>query len=129
MTIDRTSTGQRPPAEREAVSVVVPVFNEEDSIAPLCSALDEVLRAVGKPYKIILVNDGSVDRSRDEIIKAAKLYPQVVGINLRRNYGQTVALMRQRRGQAPKTASMYLTSRDHLRLALTPKFPQVRLAL
>ena len=73
--------------------MVVPVFNEEDSIAPLCAALDEVLRAVGKPYKIILVNDGSVDRSRDEITKAAKLYPQLIGINLRRNYGQTAALM------------------------------------
>jgi glycosyltransferase involved in cell wall biosynthesis len=93
MPVDNLSAGQRPPAVREAVSVVVPVFNEEDSIAPLCSTLDEVLRTVGKPYKIILVNDGSVDRSRDEIIKAAKLYPQLIGINLRRNYGQTAALM------------------------------------
>jgi glycosyltransferase involved in cell wall biosynthesis len=93
MPVDSLPAGQRPPAEREAVSVVVPVFNEEDSIAPLCAALDEVLRTVGKPYKIILVNDGSVDRSRDEIIKAAKRYPQLIGINLRRNYGQTAALM------------------------------------
>lgn len=80
-------------APPESISVVVPIYNEEQNIAPLCVALDATLSRIGCRCEIILVNDGSTDRSRDEIVKAAKAYPNLTGIDLRRNYGQTAALM------------------------------------
>jgi glycosyltransferase involved in cell wall biosynthesis len=93
MTLDLGAAAPRRRADSEVLSVVVPVYNEQENIGPLCVALDDVIRATGRPYEIILVNDGSSDRSRDEIAKAATTYPHLVGINLRRNYGQTAALM------------------------------------
>ena len=75
------------------ISIVVPIYNEEDNIGPLCVALHEVVQKMDRPCEIILVNDGSKDRSRAEIVKAAALYPNLIGVDLRRNYGQTAALM------------------------------------
>jgi glycosyltransferase involved in cell wall biosynthesis len=82
-----------PPDDSEKLSIVVPIYNEEESIMPLCNALDAVISKSGKPYEVILVNDGSIDRSWGEIVKATEIFPKVIGINLRRNYGQTAALM------------------------------------
>jgi glycosyltransferase involved in cell wall biosynthesis len=87
------ATTLRPSAEGKVLSIVVPIYNEEQNIDPLCVALDAVLCETGRPYEIILVNDGSTDRSRDAIVKAVEIFPYVVGIDLRRNYGQTAALM------------------------------------
>lgn len=93
MTIDSV-TGASPPAVGGGMlSVVVPIYNEKENIAPLCVALQAVLSEIGRPYEIILVNDGSTDSSRDEIAKAANIFPNLIGIELRRNYGQTAALM------------------------------------
>ena len=92
MTIDSNVVAASRPKGHELVSVVVPIYNERDNIDPLCAALDAGLRETGR-YEIILVNDGSSDGSRDEIAKAVDKYSQIIGIELRRNYGQTAALM------------------------------------
>lgn len=74
-------------------SVVIPVYNSQDTLAPLVSRLAAVLPTVAPAYEVILVNDGSVDDSWEVVQTLAKSYPWLVGINLMRNYGQHNALL------------------------------------
>jgi len=90
------------PERHVDLSVVVAVLDEEESIRPLFSALDEVLDSLGREYEIIFVDDGSEDSSF-EILKS--LYENdrehVRVIQFRRNFGKTAALtagFRQARG-------------------------------
>ena len=80
-------------AETAAVSVLVPVYNEAESIPLLCEQLLEVLEELGRPFEIIFINDGSADGSRAALQQAADDSPDVKVIHLRRNCGQTGALM------------------------------------
>jgi glycosyltransferase involved in cell wall biosynthesis len=73
------------------VSVVVPVFNSEKSLQPLLHEISEAL--AGMQIEIILVNDGSRDRSWQAITDLANTHTWVHGINLMRNYGQHNALL------------------------------------
>ena len=79
--------------ERRSISVVTPVYNGEGSVAELCRRLDEVLPQIAHEHEIILVNDGSRDRSWDVISELSSRYPAVRGFNLMRNYGQHNALL------------------------------------
>jgi len=79
--------------ERRSLSVVTPVYNGEASVAELCRRLGEVLPRVAAQYEIILVNDGSRDRSWEVISELSSRSPTVRGINLMRNYGQHNALL------------------------------------
>jgi glycosyltransferase involved in cell wall biosynthesis len=74
------------------ISVVVPVYNEQDSIRPLCERLDAVLRNLNRSYEWILVDDGSRDRSWETLKECAATYPGLRLIRLRRNFGQTAAI-------------------------------------
>ena len=69
-------------------SIVVPVYKGEATLQELVERLHKVLDTLGGKYELILVNDGSPDRSWESIVSLSKLYPWVVGINLMRNYGQ-----------------------------------------
>ena len=75
------------------ISVVVPVFNEQQSIPGLLEALVAVLQGVDGGFEIITVNDGSQDGSLAALIEAAKSCPQLRIVDFRRNFGQTAALM------------------------------------
>ena len=79
--------------ERRSISVVTPVYNGEASVGELCRRLAEVLPRVTKEYEIILVNDGSRDRSWETISELCSRSPVVRGVNLMRNYGQHNALL------------------------------------
>ena len=79
--------------ERRSISVVTPVYNGEASVGELCRRLAEVLPHVTKEYEIILVNDGSRDRSWETISELCSRSPVVRGVNLMRNYGQHNALL------------------------------------
>jgi undecaprenyl-phosphate 4-deoxy-4-formamido-L-arabinose transferase len=79
--------------ERGSISVVTPVYNGEASVAELCRRLEEVLPRVATHYEIILVNDGSRDRSWEVISELSSRLPTVRGLNLMRNYGQHNALL------------------------------------
>jgi glycosyltransferase involved in cell wall biosynthesis len=79
--------------ERCSLSVVTAVYNSEDSLAELCRRLDEVLPRVATEHEIILVNDGSRDRSWEVISKLSSQSPAVHGLCLMRNYGQHNALL------------------------------------
>jgi glycosyltransferase involved in cell wall biosynthesis len=74
------------------VSVVVPLFNEEESLPELCGWIDRVLSENGLSYEVILVDDGSKDGSWEQICSLKKSYPQIRGIRFRRNYGKSAAL-------------------------------------
>ncbi len=74
------------------VSIVVAIYNEEESIPLLCERLDAVLRPLGKRYEILLVDDGSKDRSWEVLLAAAQRYPCLKLIRFRRNFGQTAAI-------------------------------------
>lgn len=76
------------------ISVVVPVYNAQDSLPALVARLQSVLTEIGGTYEIILVNDGSADRSWDVIEELCTPRERtVVGIDLLRNHGQDVATM------------------------------------
>jgi len=79
--------------ERRSISVVTPVYNGEGSVAELCRRLGEVLPRIALEHEIILVNDGSRDRSWDVISELSSRCPAVRGFNLMRNYGQHNALL------------------------------------
>ncbi len=75
------------------VSVVVPVYNSEESLNNLVRRVESALEGVTQGYEVILVNDGSKDGSWQVIQKLAQDTSQVRGINLMRNYGQHNALL------------------------------------
>jgi len=79
--------------ERPSISVVTPVYNGEASIGELCRRLAEVLPRISAQHEIILVNDGSRDRSWEVISELCSRLPVVRGLNLMRNYGQHNALL------------------------------------
>lgn len=74
-------------------SVVVPVYYAAGTLTDLAAQLAPALEALGRPYQIIMVNDGSKDRSWEIIQALAEKDPHIIGINLMRNYGQHNALL------------------------------------
>ena len=74
------------------VSIVVPLFNEEESLPELCGWIDRVLSENKLSYEVILVDDGSNDGSWEQIETLKNTYSQVRGIRFRRNYGKSAAL-------------------------------------
>jgi len=75
-----------------AISVVIPVYDEEDSIARLAAEIDAALAGAGARHEIIFVDDGSRDGTWREISRIARASDHVLGIRLSRNFGQTAAL-------------------------------------
>ena len=74
------------------ISVIVPLFNEEESLPELCSWIDRVICEMGLSHEIILVDDGSTDSSWKVIGEIAGRDSSVHGIRFRRNYGKSAAL-------------------------------------
>lgn len=74
------------------ISVVIPLFNEEESLPELVSWIDRVMKANAFSYEVILVDDGSTDASWKVIKKLASENASVKGIKFRRNYGKSAAL-------------------------------------
>jgi undecaprenyl-phosphate 4-deoxy-4-formamido-L-arabinose transferase len=75
------------------ISVVIPVYNGQETITPLVERLGKVLPDVSDAYETVLVCDGSPDNSWKAIESLAACYPWVRGIQLMRNYGQHNALL------------------------------------
>jgi len=74
------------------VSVVIPLYNEVESLPELCGWIDRVLSKNKLSYEVILVDDGSNDGSWEKIVELKASYPQLKGIRFRRNYGKSAAL-------------------------------------
>src|SRR5437762_4657550 len=80
-------------AESPGLSIVVPVYNSEQTLADLASRLQTVLSTRGGEFELILVNDGSRDASWQVVRQLVDKYPWLRGIDLMRNYGQHNALL------------------------------------
>lgn len=74
------------------ISVIVPLYNEEESLPELHAWIKRVMDANGFSYEIIFVNDGSTDGSWKVIESLSKDNKEVKGIKFRRNYGKSPAL-------------------------------------
>ena len=74
------------------ISVVVPSFNERESLPELCSRIRAVMTAGSFSYEIIIVDDGSTDGSWDTVCSLSKEDKNIHGICFRRNYGKSAAL-------------------------------------
>ena len=74
------------------ISIVVPLFNEAESLPELCKWIDQVMNDNNFSYELILIDDGSKDNSWSIIEGLAKLNSNIKGIRFRRNYGKSAAL-------------------------------------
>ncbi len=74
------------------ISVIVPLYNEAESLPELEAWIERVMNANGFSYEVIFVNDGSTDGSWDVIEELASRNPDVKGVSFRRNYGKSPAL-------------------------------------
>lgn len=73
------------------ISVVVPVYNEEENLPVLIPQIAEVLKPLGKTYEMIFVDDGSNDHSRRFLKEMALQYPQIRILGFKKNCGETAA--------------------------------------
>jgi len=74
------------------LSVVVPVYNEEENVEPLIGEINGVLRHLGKSYEVVVVDDGSEDQTFAVLSKLHREQPTMTVVRLKRNFGQTAAL-------------------------------------
>ena len=74
------------------LSVVVPLYNEEESLPHLVNQLISALRPAGETFELVLVDDGSSDRTAEVLAEVSSDVPEVVAVLLRKNYGQTAAM-------------------------------------
>ena len=74
------------------LSVVVPLYNEEESLPPLVERILSHVRPLGMAFELVLVDDGSRDRTAAVLRELSNQAPELVAVLLRRNYGQTAAM-------------------------------------
>jgi len=74
------------------ISVVVPLFNEEESLPELCSWIDKVMQANDFTYEVLLIDDGSKDNSWQKVENISSSNRNIKGVKFRRNYGKSAAL-------------------------------------
>lgn len=73
------------------LSIVIPLYNEEKNIEPLCAQLKAALEGIGQEYEIIIVDDGSIDKSFDVLKRLHEGDECLKVTRFRRNFGQTAA--------------------------------------
>jgi len=79
--------------DKPAVSIIVPVYNEEESVLPLYRKIRQACERLGKPYEIVFVDDGSSDRTFEFLQRIHGYDARVKVICFRKNYGQTAAMV------------------------------------
>ena len=77
---------------RPKLSVVVPFYNEQDSVGPLYLAIVQALEHLGISFEIVFVDDGSIDATLARAVSLARADSRVRVVKFRRNYGQTAAM-------------------------------------
>jgi glycosyltransferase involved in cell wall biosynthesis len=80
------------PSPLPEISLVIPVYNEEPNLSPLAGEIRRTMQALGRPYEVLLVDDGSTDGSLAAMIRLASQDPAVRVIRQARNAGQSAAL-------------------------------------
>jgi glycosyltransferase involved in cell wall biosynthesis len=79
-------------SRRIAISVVIPVHDEQDNVEPLYRSLVQALDELGRSYETIVVDDGSEDQTYPRLLRLAAADPNLKLVQLRRNFGQTAAM-------------------------------------
>ena len=79
-------------SEKPHISIVIPLYNEEENIEQLYEELVSVLHEISLPAEVIFVDDGSRDRSFEMVKELNRRDKRVIGISLSRNFGHQVAL-------------------------------------
>ena len=74
------------------ISVVVPLFNEDESLPELCAWIDKVMQKNNYSYEVLLIDDGSKDKSWEVVEQISAENTNIKGIKFRRNYGKSAAL-------------------------------------
>ena len=74
------------------ISVVVPLYNEAESLPELAAWIERVMKEHGFSYEVLFVNDGSTDDSWNVIKSLSEKNPALKGVSFRRNYGKSPAL-------------------------------------
>jgi glycosyltransferase involved in cell wall biosynthesis len=74
------------------ISVLIPVYNEEDNVRPLCEKLQAQLDAIGRAYEIIFIDDGSTDATFQRLSELRSAVSPVRIIRFRKNFGKSTAL-------------------------------------
>jgi len=74
------------------ISLIVPVYNEEENVRLLLEKIYEVLAGMETPFEVVVVDDGSRDRTLPILHECVEAYPHLRVVALRRNFGQTAAL-------------------------------------
>jgi len=74
------------------ISIVIPLYNEADSLPELYAWIEQVMRDNRFSYEVVFVDDGSIDNSWKVIAELRKEHPEVKGIRFRKNYGKSPAL-------------------------------------
>jgi glycosyltransferase involved in cell wall biosynthesis len=77
---------------RPKVSVIVPLYNEQESVRPLYAAIVQALGELGCPFEMVFVDDGSVDETVAIVREIARIDARLKLVKFRRNYGQTPAM-------------------------------------
>lgn len=108
MSLETLAPTVAPPAERVSglVSVVIPVYNEEDNLIELRSRVTKALEGAGRQFEVILVDDGSSDKSLQLLKEFSSDDSRIRVIELNRNYGQHAAVfagLAQARGEVVVT--------------------------
>lgn len=75
-----------------AYSIVIPVYNEEDIIEALLEEICNEMAQLGEPYEIVVVDDGSADRTWEVLRIASERNPSIVAYRLSRNFGHQPAI-------------------------------------
>ena len=74
------------------ISIIVPLYNEDESLPELAEWIEKVCGEHGYSYEVIMIDDGSTDNSWDVIQKLSAANPHIKGIKFQRNYGKSAAL-------------------------------------
>ena len=74
------------------ISIIIPLFNEEESISELITWIGKVEKEHGLSYELILIDDGSTDRSWEILTALSKENPRIRAVRFRKNYGKSAAL-------------------------------------
>ena len=74
------------------ISIIIPLFNEEESLTELCSWIEKVMNKNNYSYEVLLIDDGSKDKSWSVIENISSKNSNIKGIKFRRNYGKSAAL-------------------------------------
>src|SRR5262249_15528244 len=75
------------------ISVVIPLYNEEENVEELYQSIADVMAEMGKSYEILFVDDGSKDATLKRLLAVKRRDPHIKIIKFRRNFGQTAAML------------------------------------